>query len=393
MSYDDSLVQSLRLAAPADAVVHHAANLTEARQHMDSTGELALLVTERELTDGEGLALLSEARGETPQTSRVIVLRQECDPARLDLALRQAGPFLLIAPPVGSADVHRVVREGLALHGQHLRQQVATADMRQGVLDALQQVLALSSPEAYSRANAVSTLGMILHFVLTGRSSWEFRTAATLADLGLVALGPDLARATLAGGRSSPRQRALATQVPSLSSQILAPVPQMEAVRSIIFQAGSDYGGERQLEAQILLVASVVVGMQALNYPRDQILSYLRGKRERYSQQVVDALPAALDHLKSLLCQEVPLVNATPGMVLRDDLVALDRLLLPRGTTLSEDSLHRLRVWSRAHEVPLLLVVFARGYSPGDVCSMLCKKGGSLDNALAGDTGVSSYQR
>ncbi|MBN2800652.1 MAG: hypothetical protein JXX28_16030 [Deltaproteobacteria bacterium] len=373
ITYDSNLLEALHEITAGLATVFHAATAREAAQALQEVPCFSVVIAEKVLPDGSGITLLKETRERKAFASRVLVVRKPCDPVDVEQCLRVAAPFRLITVPLDVELLRQAVTDGIVLHDQQLAARRREAEMRRGIFEALQQVLAIASPEAYSRAYEISVLGMALHYVLSGRSSWELQTAAMLADLGLVALGPDIARSALAGQSLRAQHKELAERVPSFSTQILATMPHLALVRKIIAQTDPTWEDERLLEAHIIIVASAAVTMQTHNYPRAQILTYLRGKRRRYAQPVVDALPTAWEQIRAMGSRAISLVDATAGLVLQEDLKGSgDLLLLPRGTVLSDEIIHRVRGWSREKGEALAIRVYAEDCSPAEMCAKLC---------------------
>lgn len=370
-TYDSHLIDEVDVAVRPHRRVLHAANLGEARVFMRDNPDVQVVISDLLLPDGSGIQILREARSERPFSARVLVVRSTEGLGEVARALREGGICRLITTPIEGEAVREAVIEGVALYEATVEAERQTEAMRLGVIRAFQQVLCAASPEVCSRASKIALLSMALGKVLLGEAPWEMQAAAMFQELGMVALGQHYAHSLLAGQSLREKHKQLVQMIPRQSANILRAIPHLRGVAEVIDQTDDRYEGERRLEAEVLLVCSAVITMETHAYPREQIIAYLKGKRKRYSTRVVDALPRAFELLAKVTTEVISVVNAVEGQVLADDLHSRDGvLLLPRGTTLVEGTILRLRGFSREKGDPLALRVYTGAGLLGPICGM-----------------------
>jgi hypothetical protein len=147
-----------------------------------------------------------------------------------------------------------------------------------------------------------------------------------------------------------PDERAMVEQLPGVVERLLAPIPRLEVVRSILGQSLRDgappsdpasfevYRRARLLRAVLdydVLLARGVTSLEAL--------ATLRQRVGRYDGDVLDVLDrVGMRHTD--VVRELPASQLRVGMVLRDDLkLAAGALLAARGYEVTEGLLARLK--------------------------------------------------
>src|SRR5439155_1506672 len=108
----------------------------------------------------------------------------------------------------------------------------------QGSIQALIDVLALTSPALFGRAVRLKLLASELAMQLDVKDRWHIEVAAMLSQLGHIALPAETLQRLQAGRRLSADEAAMIARAPALTEQLLANIPRLEPVRAIISTVG-----------------------------------------------------------------------------------------------------------------------------------------------------------
>src|SRR5690606_14912181 len=95
-------------------------------------------------------------------------------------------------------------------------------------------LLALTSPSSTRRATLVRQYVGRIAGPTPFADDWQLRVAATVADIGLVAVPDDVVRRSIAGDQLSMRESLMLKRHPSVAARVIAHIPRLDEVASIV---------------------------------------------------------------------------------------------------------------------------------------------------------------
>jgi len=150
-------------------------------------------------------------------------------------------------------------------------------------------------------------------------------------------------------------------KIPEITERLLAPIPRLEDVRTIVRQASTTAPNDPKsmLDARILRVALDFADLEALTGAAASAHDALRLHPQNYDPQVLGAL-AQLLHVTNVIV-ELPLSELREGMVVSADVrTKAGLLLVSRGHEVTIGLLGRLENFASSLESKMVLVI-ARG--------------------------------
>ena len=103
-----------------------------------------------------------------------------------------------------------------------------------GCIQALVDVLAITNPVAFGRANRVKRLAMEFAEKVDCSGFWQLEAAAMLSQIGYVSLPPELCEKLYYGNKLTPEEATLAEGVPQIAINLLEHIPRLEPVIQIL---------------------------------------------------------------------------------------------------------------------------------------------------------------
>jgi len=304
----------------------------------------------------DGAEFLSRVREAAPEATRLLLTGQ-AEMKSAIAAINQGQIFRFLTKPCPPVDLLAAFE---AAHHQH---RLVTAERElleqtlHGSIKTLVDVLSLTSPAAFGRANRLKTRVSALAAQLALPEKWQVEVAAMLSELGSITLPPEVAERMHAGLTLSEAEQEMASRVPGVTTQLLANIPRLEPVRAILARAAkpgraseplSEDPAKRLVEqgARLLLVAQDFDALELAGHAPSLCIDTLRGRTDRYD-------PAALDAFATLFgsgsapqeqVRELPLSALKLGMVLVEDLrLTNGALLCARGYEVNASFLERAR--------------------------------------------------
>ncbi|MBE2250698.1 MAG: response regulator [Myxococcus sp.] len=329
----------------------------EALELLGRDPEIAIVMSDMRMPGMDGATLLAKVRTSFPNTIRLLLTGQ-ADLASAISAVNDGQIFRFLtkpcAPPAllaaleAAAEQHRLVTAEKVLLEQTLR----------GSIKVLVDVLSLTSPSAFGRANRVKKLAGELAEAVNMKERWQLEVAAMLSDLGAITLPADTIERVNTGQPLAEKELGMTKRAAELTQQLLGNIPRLEVVRAILSGAAvtapwKPPAAEQALAdrttadlgAQVLKVAFDFDSLEAQGQPTGACVDLMRSRADRYDPVVLRALEkvrASSEAHPEL--REVRLAALRVGMVFaRDVRMTSGALLVARGYEVTPGFLERLR--------------------------------------------------
>ena len=305
-----------------------------------------VVVSDMQMPNMNGAALLAEVRKRRPELTRVLLTGH----ANIDAAIAAVNRgqiFRFLTKPCPPEELAAALVDAVAQHRLLTSERVLLEQTLVGSMRALSEVLALVHPEVFGQTMRQHARVRALADKLSVPHPWRAEVASMLLSVGYVVLPGEVASKLRRGETLDETEAEMAKQVPLVVERVLSHIPRLEEVRELLhtFEALRSQALQREpapLGAQALF-AVTELGMLEM-HSRD-VTQSLRDLRVtgRHAPQVVEALTDICrvrpPELRSLKLDEIQ-----SGMTLAGDVTSKSGLLLmAHGQLVTEHLLQRMR--------------------------------------------------
>jgi response regulator RpfG family c-di-GMP phosphodiesterase len=306
--------------------------------------DFAVVVSDYQMPSMDGLEFLERVCALAPKAVRVMLTGQ-ADVRIATEAVNRVAIFRFLTKPCDNADFARTLTDALEHHRVVAAEQRLLEETLSGCVRVLCEVLSLAVPDAFGRASRVRELAHSAAVALCPNDVWAVDTAATLFQIGMIAVPPDLLERGNSGSPLEQGERDVLDRVPDTGANLLQGVPRLEPVAEIIrLQCARFDATNVPIGARILAAAIALDKRLERGEAREAALAALRADPGRFD-------PLALDHLKSAALARVDarrqvlrVHQLIAGMVVDQDIVSsVGAVIVPRGHVLSPATIARLR--------------------------------------------------
>jgi response regulator RpfG family c-di-GMP phosphodiesterase len=309
----------------------------------------AIVMSDMRMPVMQGSVFLREARRIAPDAARILLTGY----ADLESAVRAVNDgqlFRFLTKPCARDELMRACAAGVGHHRVLSAERLVLEQTLRGSVQALADVLALSSPVAFGRSSRVK--GVVARFAdaLGLDDRWEVEVAAMLAPIGAVTLPTAVAEKLYAARPTTPDEQAMIDRLPQVTRGILGQIPRLDGVVRILeavdgpWRVG-DGDARAPIGARMLRIVFDHDALETQGMAQDVALGTLRGRTDVYDPELLDAFAGTIGGTEPLVVSEIPLVELVPGMVLLDDVRAVgsDVLLIAHGQSATPELVMRLR--------------------------------------------------
>lgn len=336
----------------------------------------AVIVADMQMPGMNGVEFLNIARQKYPDTVR-IMLTGNADQRTATDAVNRGHIFQFLNKPCPPDKLADVLTDGIKQYRLITAERELLENTLNGSVKVLMEILSLSDPVSFGRAQLVRDQARGVAKLLQVASTWELELAAMLCPIGYVSLPAELNQKARVGlDLTGPEKDAL-DRVPQVGCNLLANIPRLQSVARIVlyqnknfdgtgFPADAVKGEEIPIESRIIRVLSDLANLESKKSARFKGMEHLREQKGCYDPTVMDAVARffELDVNAATATQQTPLaldvVDLHAGQVLTADIrTNQDVLIVAAGTKITPLLLERLRNFASLEGLKLPIYVEA----------------------------------
>jgi len=306
----------------------------------------AVILSDMRMPEMDGATFLAHARKVAPDAVRML-LTGYSDVDSAISAVNEGQIFRFLTKPCAPPVLLGAVESGVSQHRLITSERELLEQTLRGSIQALTDMLAITSPAAFGRATRIKTLAGELADQLALPQRWQLEVAAMFSQLAYVTLLPDTAERVYFGRPLSAEERRQVDRLPGITDQLLASIPRLEAVREIL----ASYRKPVAADATFAVAARVLraaIDFDALDTSLGRAgaaLSAMRARVDVYTSDVINALEAVRgERARPDEVREIPAHELVVGMVLAEDVfLPTGMLLIARGHEITPRFMERIR--------------------------------------------------
>ena len=321
-------------------------------------GPFPVVVSDLRMPRVDGISLLAKIAERSPHTSRILLTGYADVGAAMD-AVNRGRVFRFLTKPCETEDLATAIEAGIEQNRLVLAERELLDRTLRGAVAALVDVLSMTSPAAFGRAQRARQTVRGLCERLGVKPSWSIEIAALLSQIGCITLVPSTLDRIHQGVELDAEEEASVRQLPAVAERLLARIPRMEPVLEILRHQNARFAGGRRagdgphgedipLGSRLLRVALDHDALELRGKIGSQGIAVMRGREGEYDPRILQALAGlrAWDE-EGREMRELRVADLRVGMILAEDVLAASgALLVARGQTISDGLMLRLKAFA-----------------------------------------------
>ncbi len=330
-----------------------ASSPVQALKILQDEGPFGVLVSDLKMPGISGVDLLAKAAADWPHTVRIL-LTGEADTQAAIAAVNEGHVYRFLMKPFPLSALAQILTAALAQYNLLISEKVLLEKTLSGSIKVLTEVLCMTHPLAFSRANRIRNTVKQLLADTSLANSWEFEIAAMLSQIGCITLPKDLLQKLSDGSPLTADERTLYESYPVTGSRLLENIPRLEAVARMIEKQAEAIEplapGQRLEEADpvhlgshLLKIAIELDLLTSGGLDTSAALAQMQMGHHIYPPELLRSLAARESVELTMKSRAVKFKELVAGMVLKTDILAKNgSLLLAKGHTLTPTTLECL---------------------------------------------------
>jgi response regulator RpfG family c-di-GMP phosphodiesterase len=317
--------------------------------------QAAVVISDMRMPGMSGAEFLAKASTSYPATTRILLTgHAEVDSAIS--AVNNGHVFRFLVKPCPPPELLNAVEAAAELHRVTFAEQVVLEQTLHGSIRMLTEVMSITNPVAFGRAQRVKQHVSSLADKLELGERWQVEVAAMLSQLSTFTLPPETLEKVYYGAALSSEEQAMLERAPDVTEQLLGHIPRLEAVREILASQQKPFKKLDKAEAthqrvlvqrwtQMLRLALDFDTLEAQGLSSGVALHMLKGRSDQYDPEVLSAFLALFGQRKEGdKIRDISLGALRSGMVFAADVkMSTGTLFVARGYEVTPSFLERVR--------------------------------------------------
>ena len=288
-----------------------------AKKLIDESASFAVVVSDMQMPDVNGLELLSYVHEQSPETVRIMLTGNADQKTAVD-AVNEGHIFRFLNKPCPAETLAKTLTAGLEQHRLVTAERELLSNTLNGSIDLMTEVLSMVNPTAFGRASRIRKLAAELCDQLEMADRWQIEIAASLSQIGCVTIPEDILDKYYKEQTLNADEQPMVNAHYQIAQGLVERIPRMENVAKIVGSGNQSVSedssdtvklGSRMLD---LLIHYDSLAMKMS--PTDALTRLRNDERFQQDQSLLTALGMSIGGEFEVLSLEID--DLTAGMIL-----------------------------------------------------------------------------
>ncbi len=343
-------------------------------RELQEKGPFAVVVADMNMPLMNGIDFLKKVRELAPETVRMMLTGNADIRVAMD-AVNEGNVFRFLTKPCPS----KLMGDSLvaAIHQHRLitsERELLDGTLR-GTAELFTELLSWLNPEAFGRTLQLRNSALSLAEKLGEKNTWKIGLAATLSQLGVMAIPQEILAKFSRGEELTDEEAKVLESVPGVGHDLIERIPRLDEVAKIVlyqqkrfngegFPADAIMGKEIPMGARILKAAADFHELRASGLTRRDCVKEMTAREGWYDPAILGLIgrePLEIDSASAARkVIALPLKELRAGLTLASAIeTGAGRKLIEAGTVISEALLVRLEKYAQTNSVvePISVII------------------------------------
>ncbi|MEO7733238.1 MAG: response regulator [Kofleriaceae bacterium] len=322
-------------------------------EHLEAESDFAVVVSDMRMPKMDGATFLALARETAPDVVRMLLTGHSDLDATIK-AVNHGQLFRFLTKPCPKETLINAIECAVTQHRLITGERVLLEQTLNGSIKMLFDILSITSPAAFGRANQIKVRVLQLARLLGVLDVWQLEIAALASQLGYIVVPHEVCEKLEHKQPLSEDEQRMVARAPAMTEQLLANIPRLENVRAMLAlhvappprKANAEPAIQRiELGAHLLRIAIDIEAIESTRTDRTSSpVGMLLAHAERYDPEVLEAVEQLYrERPARVVVKAIHAAELVIGMVLAEDVRLLNgTLLVSRGYEVTGHFIERI---------------------------------------------------
>ncbi|WP_367989411.1 HD domain-containing phosphohydrolase [Vibrio sp. NTOU-M3] len=264
----------------------------------------AVIVTDMQMPEMNGLQLLQAVKEHSPDTVRMMFTGNADQKTAVD-AVNLGDVFRFINKPCSPQDLMVYINSAMRQYDLIMAEKILLNKTLKGVISVLNEVLSLVNPEINEHNSRIQFHMYKLAKAIKLKRHWSFEPMVQLSQLGYIIFPESTLKNFANGNTITEEDKQLFAQHPCLASDLIRKIPRMGTIANTILYQEKCYNGEGfpydelkgkdiPLGARMLKIVCAYTRLERAGFPTGEAIQSLEDEDELYDPKLLNAFKETL---------------------------------------------------------------------------------------------------
>ena len=342
----------------------------EALEALWNKGPYAVIVSDMQMPNMNGVELLSKSMKVAPNTVRVMLTGNLDQQTAID-AVNDGSVFQFVNKPCSVERLSKTLTQATRQYKLLTAEQELLENTLNGSIKTLLDILAMIDPQSFAFSQKLKAMVQRFCQCFDIDESWELELASMMSNIGKVTIPTSLTQKIENHETLTPEEEKVINKSPELSYNLIANIPRLKQVAKIVLYQNKNFDGtgfpedgvkgeELPKGSRILKILSDILQLEATGVTKAEAIDQMQQSTGKYDIQILTAAACGLEEEESenYTTAEVTLSELKPGQILMEDLLThSDTLILAEGNELTYMHIQKIRNFSEITRIKLPILV------------------------------------
>jgi response regulator RpfG family c-di-GMP phosphodiesterase len=319
-----------------------------ALQMIRESGPYAVIVSDMQMPEINGLELLRRCHQQSPRTVRIVLTGNADQQTAID-SINQGEIFRFLVKPCETEDLIATIGEAVKKYESEEAEAQLLAETLNGAMKLVTDVLSTVRPEAFGHSQAARKLARDLAKCLDVPDPWLVELAAMLSYIGSIGVPDEDFHRYLADEPMRTQQAIDVERFAQVGHDLVVNIPRLRPVAHMIGRQLDAVGSRAPVGSRILRVVNDYLRFKTSG-DSYRAIDKLRSRPAIYDQQIVEHLIDILNQRKQII--SVSIADLKVGQTLSAPIKTIDGVtLIGTDCEVSEVVIERLKKFTATGRV------------------------------------------
>ena len=355
---EENVLNGIKRSLRKTKGLHAAVGAAKALEIIDAEGPFAVVISDQQMPDIDGITFLKEVRERNPMAVRMMLSGNADQKTAVD-AVKDAGIFRFLNKPCSIEDLSEAADSAI----NHFRLQKAEKDMLQdtlaGSVKMIVDIISMRDPESFARISRMREWGKRIAAKTSLPDAWKLDMALIVARFGEITLPDEVSIKISRHQKLNLAEQEAVFRTPEVARDLIKNIPKMEELSEIVYYQdkgfdGSGFPEETKSGTAIPLHARLIKILKDLSEHTDErrptSLSFDRLKQnaDLYDSRLVEIVRKCLSpkdgHAAQEKLMELSAMALEPGDIVAKDIYSTSgTLILSEHHELSDAAIQKIK--------------------------------------------------
>ncbi|BFM05239.1 response regulator [Halioxenophilus aromaticivorans] len=356
---EDKILEAYRRTLRKNFKVYTALGAKEAMAVCKKSGPFPVIVVDMQMPEVNGVQLLHRIKTKYPESVRIMLTGNADQQTAID-AINKGDIFKFLNKPCPPDKMVTVLSEAVNTYRAKRLEKDLLESTVKGSIALLVEVLAVANPKVFGRSLRIHYYARRCLQILKRNDTWEIEATALLSQVGLITLSNTVLDKVLVGSPLTEEEQEVYDQHPKVAEKIVAKVPRLENIASLIGRSelikSRDTSVESGIPIALRMLAIIIdlVAAESRGVSSVEAISILQASEaKQYDVEVMRALALVVESQEERKVVEINVAQLEEGMIIAKSISThAGALLLESGQMVTDSNITRLLNFAKSHEIP-----------------------------------------